>query len=379
MSKKILVAAGLYPPDIGGPATYAKLIEERLPQHDISVTIMAFGQVRHLPKIFRHINYAYRLWKLADQHDAIYALDAVSVGLPAALVAKFKRKPMMVRLGGDYAWEQGSQRFNLGLTLDEYTKDRRKANWQTKILARVQDFVVASAVLVIVPSNYLKNIVATWRGVNAENIKVVYSALFPLLVNDSKADLRAQLNYSNFTIITAGRLVPWKGFSTLLKIIADIKDELPNITLVIAGDGPLKKSLEQEIKDLDLTKEVRLVGSLSKEALGASIKAADVFVLNTGYEGLSHQLIEVMDLEVPIITTRVGGNPELIENRKSGLLVDYDDHTQLKGAIMEIYGNESLRTDITMQAKAKVDDFRPEKVMVKLVDAINDIFSPTNS
>ncbi len=379
MSKKVLVAAGLYPPDIGGPATYAKMIEERLPQHDISVTTLAFGQVRHLSKIFRHLTYAYRLWKLADEHEAIYALDAVSVGLPALLVAKLKRKPLLIRLGGDYAWEQGSQRFKLKITLDEYTKNRRQANWQTKILARVQDFVVAHATRVIVPSHYLKNIVLTWRGIKAENIEVIYSALFPLTVNDSKTDLREQLNYSDFTIVSAGRLVPWKGFPTLLKVVAELKKELPNIMLVIAGDGPLKNTLEKEIIDLGITNEVRLVGSLSKEALGASIKAADVFVLNTGYEGLSHQLIEVMDLEVPIITTKVGGNPELIEEGITGLLVDYNDQNQLTQAILEIYKNEPLRMEMTRRAKARVEDFRPEKVMVKLVSVINDIFSHTKS
>ena len=88
MSKKILVAAGLYPPDIGGPATYARMIEERLPAKGIEVTVIAFGQVRHLPKIFRHLAYAYRLYQAAKEHHAIYALDGVSGGLPALLVAK---------------------------------------------------------------------------------------------------------------------------------------------------------------------------------------------------------------------------------------------------------------------------------------------------
>lgn len=373
MSKKILVAAGLYPPDIGGPATYARMIEERLPNFDIEVTVVAFGSVRHLPKILRHFAYCYKLWKIAKSHDAIYALDGVSVGLPALLVAKWFKKPFLVRLGGDYAWEQGSQRFNLKLTLDEYTKNRHQANWPTKFLARVQDFVVSRATRVIVPSNYLKNIVATWPSVKKENIEVIYSALFPLKVDDSKEDLRTQLNYQGFTMMSAGRLVPWKGFLSLLEVVSELKNEIPEVTLVIAGDGPLKKSLEEKIIELKIENQVRLVGSLTKEALGATIKASDVFVLNTGYEGLSHQLIEVMDLEVPIVTTKVGGNPELIESNITGLLVEYNDKKALKKAILKIHQDQALSHLMTRQAKNKVADFVPSRVMEKLVNCINDI------
>jgi len=371
MSKKILVAAGLYPPDIGGPATYARMIEERLPPRGIEVTILAFGQVRHLPKIIRHLAYGYRLWKMTDGHDVIYALDGVSVGLPAMLVAKFKKKPLIIRLGGDYAWEQGSQRFKLTATLDWYTKNRQEANWTTRLLAWIQDVVVARATKVVVPSHYLKSIVATWRGVKAENIEVIYSALFPLTVPDSKDDLRTQLNYSSFTIMSAGRLVPWKGFSTLLDVVAELKNDIPDLTLVIAGNGPQQSVLENKIKELQIEQQVRLVGSLSKEALGASIKAADVFVLNTGYEGLSHQLIEVMDIGVPIVTTKVGGNGELIEDRVTGLLVKFDDINGLKEAILELNRDNNLGKTLSANAKAKVSDFIPDKVVVKLVDVIN--------
>jgi glycosyltransferase involved in cell wall biosynthesis len=373
MSKKILVAAGLYPPDIGGPATYAQMIEERLPTRQINVEVLAFGRVRHLPKIFRHLAYARQLYKQADSCDLIYALDAVSVGLPALLVAKLKNKPLLIRLGGDYAWEQGSQRFGLKVNLDEYTKNRSVASLPVKFLAFIQDFVVSRATKVIVPSEYLKKIVATWRGVKVEHLTVIYSALFPLKVTDTKDDLRAQLNYKGLVIVSAGRLVPWKGFSMLLEVVAQLAKDIPAITLVIAGDGPQRANLEKLTTHLGINDKVRFVGTLSKEALGASIKAADIFILNTSYEGLSHQLLEVMDLNVPIITTAVGGNIELIKDGHTGLLVSFNNKDQLEEAILKLAHNPELATNLADQAKNKVTDFLPDKVMVKLVDGINDV------
>ncbi len=80
---KILIATGIYPPDIGGPATYSKLLKDELPGRGIDVQVLSFGQVRHLPKIIRHFSYLLKILKLGRGVDVIYAQDPVSVGFPA--------------------------------------------------------------------------------------------------------------------------------------------------------------------------------------------------------------------------------------------------------------------------------------------------------
>ena len=107
---KILLAAGIFPPDIGGPATYAQMLDDELPKVGIDVTVVPYGLVRSLPKAIRHLAYMRLLWKESKGCSVIYALDPMSVGVPARLVAVLKRKKFVVRLGGDYAWEQGVQR-----------------------------------------------------------------------------------------------------------------------------------------------------------------------------------------------------------------------------------------------------------------------------
>jgi glycosyltransferase involved in cell wall biosynthesis len=366
---KITIATGLYPPEIGGPATYAAMLEAELPVKGITVNVVPFGWVRHYPKVIRHVVYAYKLWQESRGSEIIYALDPVSVGVPAMLVAQFKKTPFLVRLGGDYAWEQGRGRFGLGQTLDEYINQQDQAPMQVRFLAKVQTFVVKRAVKIIVPSNYLGSIVSAW-GVNKDLIEVIYSSLYRIEVNDNKEKLRHQLSYTYPTIVSSGRLVPWKGFEVLIEVVAKLAKEHPQITLVVVGDGPERKKLEDRVAELKISKHVRFIDSISKDALGATIKAADLFVLNTSYEGLSHQLIEVMDLGTPIVTTKVGGNPELITDGVHGLLVPYNDAEALEEAILRVINHPESVERMTQSARARSKDFDKAITINQLVELL---------
>lgn len=371
---KVLIATGLYPPDIGGPATYALMLESELASRGIELHTVPFGWVRKYPKIIRHFVYFWKLLRESKEADIIYALDPMSVGVPALLVSKLTKKPFLVRLGGDYAWEQGRVRFGLQLTLDEYIQDMDRAPWRVRVFAKVQTYVVARAKKVIVPSNYLKNIVKKW-GVKEQSIAVVYSALYPLEVSATREQLRSQLEYTSPTIVSAARLVPWKGFEALIQTVKNLQKKYPDITLIIIGDGEERERLQSLVAKQALFENVRFTGRISKDALGASIKAADVFVLNTAYEGLSHQLIEVMDLGVPIVTTRSGGNPELITDGVNGYLVDFNSIAQMQDAISRVIEHPESRERITQSARGRSKDFKKEIVVEGIVSVLNDIYA----
>lgn len=362
---ELLIATGLYPPDIGGPATYTRMLEEKLPERGFTVTVVSFTSVRHLSKVVRHIVFLWKLLWASKGKDIVYALDPISVGIPARIVAFLTRKPFIIRLGGDYAWEQGQQRFGVTENLDEYTKDPTQASWHVKVLAFLQSTIVKSALFVVLPSEYLKSIVRTW-GVPSERIRVMYSSLHPLEVSASKESLRSELGHTGQVITSIGRLVPWKGFLGLIEAFAMIKDDLPKTTLRIIGDGPQGKELQEKVEELGISNRVTLVGKLDKSMLGKEIKASDLFVLNTEYEGLSHQLLEVMDLAIPIITTRVGGNPELITDSISGILVEVGDTNELSKAMKHVLLNEGTQLRLTQNARLRTQDFSQDAVVLKV-------------
>ncbi|HEY0964319.1 MAG TPA: glycosyltransferase family 4 protein [Candidatus Paceibacterota bacterium] len=370
---KILIAAGLYPPEIGGPATYALLLETELPKRGIEVTVLPFGTVRHHPKVIRHLLYAWKLWRAQRGHDIIYALDSISVGVPALVVSKLSRKPFLIRLGGDYAWEQGRMRYGLTTTLDEYHANLHNRPLMVRVLAFIQSVVTRSAVRVIAPSAYLKSIIENW-GVRPEMIEVIYSALYPLTVEKHREALRKELGYTDPTIVSAGRLVPWKGFAVLIAVIAELKKLYPEISLIIAGDGEERASLIETARVHGVTNHVRFVGSISKEVLGATIKAADVFVLNTAYEGLSHQLIEVMDLGTPVVTTPAGGNTELITNEVHGLLVAFNDKEAMVAAIRRLLEYPETRNRIVQSARARSKEFSEANMLERLEVVLRTIY-----
>ena len=85
--------------------------------------------------------------------------------------------------------------------------------------------------------------------------------------------------------------------------------------------------------------------------------AADLFILNSNYEGFSHALLDVMKCETPIITTNVGGNPELIDNGEDGLLINYNNEDELLSACLKILTDEKLRRYLTTNAKNKLSKF----------------------
>lgn len=373
---KIVIATGLYPPEIGGPATYAAMLEQALPERGIEVVTVPYGWVRHYPRLVRHLVYAWKLWRESRGVDLFYALDPISVGLPTRLVAALRRKPYLLRLGGDYAWEQGRLRFGVTATLDAHHTAPATWPFMVKLLARLQTYVARHAAQVVVPSQYLKHIVTRW-GIASDHTTVIYSALHPIEVSGSRDALRQRLEYSHPTLISAARLVPWKGFRTLIEVVAELRAQYPHISLIIAGDGEERQALQDLVAERRLTEHVRFMGSLSKEALGASIKAADVFVLNTAYEGLSHQLIEVMDIGTPIVTTDVGGNPELIDDGVHGFLVPYDNATALRDAITRVLNHPESRDRIVQSARARSKQFARSYVIDQVVELLQS-HVPTN-
>lgn len=327
---RLLIATPLYPPDPGGPATYARILEQELPSRGVQVALLKFSDVRRFPKVIRHVAYFVLLMRAGRDADAILALDPVSTGLPAMLAAKLLKKAFFVKVVGDYAWEQGTQRFGIRVTLDEFVRTAHMP-FSVAVLRRVQTMVARAARTVIVPSEYLRGIVTRW-GIESEHVTVIYNAMQEEEIGEVPPRAQAM---ERPRVVSVGRLVPWKGMPGLIHAIAAVREDVPGTSLLVAGDGPDRDILER-LMHARLKDAGSLLGPLSHADTLALIKDADVFVLNSTYEGLSHLLIEALALGKAIVATDVGGNPELIEDGKNGLLVPSGDRDALAEAIRHL-------------------------------------------
>lgn len=327
---RLLLATGLYPPEIGGPATYARLFEQELPRYGIEVLVLPFSPVRSLPPVLRHIAYAWLLSQRIGRVDLILVQDTVSTGLPVALICMLARKKYIVRVPGDYAWEQGVQRFGVKDSLDEFQK--KSYGPFVWILRAIQRFVIKKAYRIIVPSHYLEKIVKGWAP--SKKIDVIY--------NGVEVPPRASTqNRESDLIVTSGRLVPWKGFKELIQIVAGTPWRL-----VILGDGPQRDELERQIKKNGASNRITLLGQVSREVAREWYARATVFVLNSQYEGLSHALIEAMATGAPVLATNVGGNPEVLFGNGFDLgqvLVDSNNKVDLEKKLERLMKNPRFR------------------------------------
>jgi glycosyltransferase involved in cell wall biosynthesis len=357
---RLVLATPLYPPEAGGPATFAKVMEEELPKRGHTVTTIKFGDVRQLPKLVRHAAYGYRVWQAARKGDIVLALDPVSTGLPALLAARLARKKFFVRVAGDYAWEQGVQRWDVHDTLDTFAPSTRYP-LPVRILKNIEAFVARSAVRVIVPSEYLARIVSFW-GVSHTRVVVAYNA-GPLVAPEYPKPGVAK-SYA----VSIARLVPWKGMDVLVHAFRNVKK--PEL-LVVVGDGPEREKVEAAAKDAGIEDRVLFTGNLPHDEALAYLAHAECFILNTRYEGLSHLILEAFALNVPVLTTDVGGNREVVHDGETGLVFPFGIESRIVERIAEITKSKKLRASVTSAAHALVLTFTTERMVDRVLEALS--------
>lgn len=362
--KTILIATGLYPPDIGGPATHTVFLEKHASELGLILKVVTFGRVRKYPPFFRHLIYLGLIIRASRGCEYLYALDAISVGFPVRVASLITRIPYILRVPGDYAWEQGQQRFGITETLDEFRTNSLRRPLPVRILSSLQSHVARNAKRVIVPSEYLKNVVCGW-GVKEERITRIYSVLKELSTEEPSLLPFSPL-LDTFIISTAARLVPWKGMRTLIDVVVRMRGDGLKVHLHIFGDGILKEELQNHASEVKARDIVTFHGAVSRDELAHGLKKSHAFVLNTSYEGLSHQLIEVMSLGVSIVTTPVGGNIELIEHERTGLLVPYDNSEALYEALVRLRQDPELRRTLTEEARKALSDFSEQRIVSEL-------------
>ncbi|MFH1255411.1 MAG: glycosyltransferase [bacterium] len=379
---KILIATGIYPPDIGGPATILKDLSDSLSELDFEIQIITYadkaepGKIRGISrnknKIFRYFDYFFHLFILSLNADILYVTDIYSVGYFAYLIKKITGKKYIVRFAGDSAWESA---VSSGATSD-YIVDFQEKKYNSKIekLKIRRKKIMINADCVIAVSDFMSGI-AKAIGVKSGNIRIIYNSInvSDSQINKIKTDEIKQQYANSKIIMTACRLTPWKGVDGIIKILPKIKEKFGRIKFLVLGEGEELPKLKLLAEKLNVCGDVEFLGKIEHGGIINYYKAADLFILNTNYEGLSHTLLEVMKAEVPIITTDAGGNPEVIENGKEGILVKYNDLGGLGAAVFKILSDKNFAAAITDNAKIKLLNFSWKKTVGQTAEAIKEV------
>ena len=364
---RIILAGEIFPPALGGPATYtpklAKSLHER--GHEIMVICYSDASMKNdsykfpvirIPfsrfKIGHYLRYTKQLFLHTKKADVVYAQGPVASGLPSAIVTKILRKKLIIKVVGDYAWEQARGNLKTDEHIDTFQKTMHKG--YIGLLQKIERFTINSANKVVVPSEYLKKIVNGW-GKHEKDISVIYNGVAGQIG-------LGRVNRDYDTIVSIGRLVPWKGFKMLIDIMPELLKHNPKFRLLLLGRGPLEDELRHRINELKMEDYIKIKHVLAKER-DIILSEAALFVLNTDYEGLSHAILETMASGVPIITTKTGGNPELIEDGKNGILLSFNDNKSFTEAITRLIRDPEKCMRFINESKSRVRHFSEERML----------------
>jgi len=156
-----------------------------------------------------------------------------------------------------------------------------------------------------------------------------------------------------------------KGHHVLLDAIPGVLAEVPDALFVFAGNGPQEENIKNRIRELGLEKNVRLLGL--RPDVEVVLKGIDLFVLPTFQEALGTSILEASAMERAVISTRVGGVPEVVRDGRTGLLVEPDNAEELQGAIIKLLKDPGLRERMGREGRKLVEaDFSTIRMVQKL-------------
>jgi len=306
---KVLLATGVYPPDIGGPATYVKILEKELPKHGVDVKIVTYGDgsdnknVTYISRkqniILRYLRSFIIVWRLAKDCDVLYSFDLISIGLSCALVKILKPKlKFIVRLGGDRQWENAVEKGGYKNTLRQYYIDKN-FSLKEKMFYALSDFVLSLADKVIFNAEILKDIYVNQRRLNKEKTQVIKNILPSININNY---IKKERSYN--VVLFIGRIIKVRNIKRLIEAFEIIKKENSRCVLEIVGDGPEKNNIIEYVNDRKLNNKIIIKDGVNREDVLNKIFNSDVVVLPSITEINANTVIEALMLGVNVVITK---------------------------------------------------------------------------
>ena len=171
------------------------------------------------------------------------------------------------------------------------------------------------------------------------------------------------------------RLSATKDFPTLLRAVALVLPQVPDFRLRIVGDGPERSKLETLIDDLNLRPHVELLGE--RHDVPALLADSGFFVSSSLSEGISLTLLEAMAVGLPIVTTAVGGNPEVVLDGHTGRLAPAGNPAALAGAIVDLCGERDLWSAMGVLGRQRVEqNFEIRQMIRNYEELYEELFAP---
>ena len=340
---RVLITAGIFPPDIGGPATFvpkiANYFQDEL-NYEIEILTLSDRKNlninddfsvkrinRSLPIIYRWLKTIFTIYKLGGNKDLIFVNG---LGTETTIANIFLKKKIIRKIVGDPVWERAYNKSKISENFDDFQV--RNYGLSISLQKKVRNFSIKKSDIVITPSQHLKDFIINLGFKN--KIKRINNG-----VNIPKENGKIFTNDQiNITIVS--RLVTHKNIEKIIGAISDLNN--PLIKLNIIGDGPELNQLQSIALKSNHKENIIFHGKLQRDDINNIFLNSDIYVQASNYEGLPHSLLEAMSYGIPVLCTPVGECKELLGNEDRGYELDLPvSKDNIKSKIKEIISDKN--------------------------------------
>jgi glycosyltransferase involved in cell wall biosynthesis len=361
---RVLITSPIFPPDLGGPSVYVPSLGRFLVERGHEVKVLAFCSdpaptgypfeveaIARGPLPLRYLKAFWRVLREARKFDVVYVQEHLA--FLHVLAAKLRGVPCAIRIMVDGSWEISHRKGWCGDD-DIVSFQGRRYGWKVSLVQRLQRMWWRWVEQIVTCSDFLRGILVGTYGVEGDKVQTIFNAYHgpdPESVGETKAEARAALGLREDRryLLTICRLMVWKQVDRIIRSLEGLPED---VELLICGDGPEQEAWQALARSLGLEQRVHFRGNVAHEFIPLYIRAADIFVLYSRYEGLSHTLIEVQTLGTVAVASSVCGNPEVIVDGETGRLVSPDEPERLTLVLAELLEDEGQRRMLAEAGRA---------------------------
>jgi glycosyltransferase involved in cell wall biosynthesis len=360
--------SGIWPPDVGGPASHAPDVAAFLHGcgHRVEVLTTASAPPaprdypvhwvsRAIPKGAIHVRTGLEAARLARGADVLYTTGMFGRSAGGAMLA---RRPYVIKLTADPAFERARRRRMVGGEVEAF--QHAPVGPAIRLLRLARDAELRGAAHVFTPSAWLRELAIGW-GVAPERVSVLPNPSPPLPQLPPRDELRARFGMNGPTLAFAGRLTAQKSLDVALRGV----DAVDGVSLLIAGDGDERSRLESLAGP-----RVRFLGAQPRERVVELFRAADASILSSIWENFPHTVVEALAVGTPVLATTTGGVAEVVTDGENGLLVPSGDSGALAAAIERYFADTALRERLRANAAPSVERYAPERLFAVLEETL---------
>ena len=338
------MTVGIFPPDIGGPATFvpkiAKYFQDEL-NYEIEILTLSDNKNsninddfsvkridRNLPIIYRWLKTIFTIYKLGKNKDLIFVNG---LGTEATIANIFLNKKIIRKIVGDPVWERAYSKAKISESFDEFQV--KNYGFSISLQKKVRSFSIKKSDIVVTPSQHLKNFILNLGFKN--KIEIINNGVF---IPEENTNIFTN-DQINITIVS--RLVSHKNIKKIIRAISDLND--PLIYLNIIGDGPELNQLQKISLESNNKDNIIFHGKLNRDDINHIFLKSDIYIQASNYEGLPHSLLEAMSYGIPVLCTPVGECKEILGNEDRGYILDLPvSKNNIKSKIIEIIGEKNI-------------------------------------